>query len=104
MKTLLEQAEEARIAGDRDKFLKLKTKAEQEKQKEVLARHNADLERVSKEFPAGSYIPELNTTVTEIKNGCGPYKTYSEAVVQHLHHLKQGPEIYGNRGYASFMD
>lgn len=33
----------------------------------------------------------------------GPYKTYSKAVIEHLHWLKHGPEIYGGRGYDYMM-
>jgi hypothetical protein len=32
----------------------------------------------------------------ELKDG-GPYATYAEAVLAHLHWLKHGPEIYGDR-------
>ena len=38
----------------------------------------------------------------ELKDG-GPYKTYAEAIVVHLHWLKHGPEIYGNQGYYYMM-
>lgn len=39
----------------------------------------------------------------ELKEGL-PAKTYAEAVIVHLHWLKHGPEIYGNRSYQSKMD
>ena len=34
----------------------------------------------------------------------GPYKTYSQAVIDHLHWLKHGPEIYGDRSYSRLID
>ena len=33
----------------------------------------------------------------------GPYKTYSKAVMVHLHWLKHGPEIYGDKSYDYIM-
>ncbi|MFH1247934.1 MAG: hypothetical protein V1490_02130, partial [Candidatus Omnitrophota bacterium] len=34
----------------------------------------------------------------------GPYKTYAEAIISHLHWLKHGPEIYGDRGYSRLIE
>lgn len=33
----------------------------------------------------------------------GPYKTYSEAVIKHLHWLKYAPEVYGDKNYDFMM-
>ena len=34
----------------------------------------------------------------------GSYSTYSRAVIEHLHWLKHGPEIYGDRGYSAIFN
>jgi hypothetical protein len=71
MKTLLEQAEEARQAGDRPRFQELTRQAEKERYDALQARHAAEVERVKKEFPIGEIVPVINNRVTDIKDGCG---------------------------------
>ena len=71
MKTLLEQAEEARQAGDRPRFQELTRQAEKERYNALQARHAAELERIKKEFPIGEIVPVINNRVTDIKDGCG---------------------------------
>jgi len=70
-KTLREQAEEARQAGQRDKYLELVRRAEQEEYNALQARHRAEVDEIKTEYPVGKYIPELHATITEIKDGCG---------------------------------
>ena len=45
------------------------------------------------EYPSGKSLKDT-----------GPYSTYSKAVIQHLHWLKHGPEIYGDGSYSNVMD
>jgi len=75
---LEEIAEKERCAGHRQKFLTLQKEIEVKKQEEVLAKHKAYLEQVKKEFKIGSYIPELQGTVKEIKDGCGTQRGWIE--------------------------
>ncbi len=63
------KSEELRQSGKREECLKIKTQIEELKQKELLSRHNEELERVKKKF--NGYIEELHTSVKEIKDGCG---------------------------------
>lgn len=76
--TLEKQAEEARVKGKRDIFLKLKEKIRDIKEQEVLNAHNAYFKRISEEFPVGTYIKAINDTVKELKHGCGTQRGWIE--------------------------
>ncbi len=68
---LQELAEKERCAGHRQKFLEIQKKIEIKEQEEVLAKHKLQLANAMKDFPVGFSIPELHTSVKEIKDGCG---------------------------------
>lgn len=65
------KAETARQAGERDEFLEIQKEISLMKQNEVLDRHRKYVESITLEFPVGTYIPEINARVVEIKDGCG---------------------------------
>jgi hypothetical protein len=69
METLRQQMEDARQAGKRELFLKLKAQEADEQQKEVQARHRAQVEAAKKDFPIGSVV--MGRTVEKIEDGCG---------------------------------
>jgi len=68
---LQKEAESARVSGNRDVFLEIQKKITALKEKQVLDNHKSHLAIVQKEFPVGTYIPELGVRVKEIKEGCG---------------------------------
>jgi len=66
---IMEQAEAARIAGNREYFLRLVKHAEQLRQDEIQAEHARRVNEALKAWPVGSVI--LGSTVTKHENGCG---------------------------------
>jgi len=79
MKTLLEQAEEARQAGDRARCLELKAKAEAERHAEIKTRHDARVEAAKSDFPVGKYIAGYGA-VEKIEDGCGTQRGWISVV------------------------
>jgi hypothetical protein len=82
--TLETQAEEARVKGQRDIFLKLKQKIRDIQEKDILDSHNAYFKRIEAEFPVGSYIKAINATVKELKHGCGTQRGWIEIYISNL--------------------
>lgn len=91
--TLETQAEEARVKGKRDTFLKLKEKIQEIKEQEVQNVHNAYFKRISEEFPVGSYIKAINATVKELKHGCGTQRGWIEIYLSNHEHSFQPHDL-----------
>jgi hypothetical protein len=83
---LKEQAEQERVSGHREKFLKLKEQIEQAEHNFLLEMHKQRVEEAKKEFPVGFYIPELHSKVTEIKDGCGTQKGWVDIYLGEKHY------------------
>lgn len=70
MDNLLEQAEAARIAGNREECLRLKKQYEDEQQNALLKAHNEQVEKIKSQYPVGMYIEGFGY-VEAITDGCG---------------------------------
>jgi len=75
---LEDEAESNRVNGNRDAYLKIKERIRDIEVQAVQDRHEVYFKEVEKEFPVGKEIPELHTSVKELKHGCGTQRGWIE--------------------------